>query len=57
LIFNMGAVTVRGFRQMLLAIKVKQYAAAAAHLLDSKWRTQVGPTRSGRIARYLGDGG
>jgi lysozyme len=57
LIFNMVAVTVRGFRQMLLAIKVKQYTAAAAHLLDSKWRTQVGPTRSGRIARYLGDGG
>jgi lysozyme len=56
LIFNMGAATVRGFRQMLLAIKVKQFKAAAAHLLDSKWRTQVGPTRSQRIARYLGDG-
>jgi lysozyme len=56
LIFNMGAVTVRGFRQMLLAIKVKQFKAAAAHLLDSRWKEQVGPTRSGRIARYLGDG-
>jgi lysozyme len=56
LIYNLGAAGVRGFRQMLLAIKVKQFTAAAAHLLDSKWRTQVGPTRSQRIARYLGDG-
>jgi lysozyme len=56
LIYNLGAAGVRGFRQMLLAIKVKQFKAAAAHLLDSKWRTQVGPTRSQRIARYLGDG-
>jgi lysozyme len=56
LLYNVGAAGVRTFRQMLLAIKVKQFKVAAAHLLDSRWRTQVGPTRSQRIARYLGDG-
>lgn len=56
LVFNMGLPTVREFRRTLLAIKVKQYAAAALHLLDSKWASQVGPRRSGRIARYLKDG-
>lgn len=56
LVFNMGAAKFRGFRQTIQAIKAKQFKAAAAHLLDSKWRTQVGPVRSGRIARYLGDG-
>ena len=56
LLFNMGPVTFRGFRQTILAIKVRQYAAAAANLLDSLWAKQVGATRSQRIARYLKDG-
>lgn len=56
LIFNMGLPTFRGFRQTLLAIKVRQFTAAAAHLLDSRWAAQVGPSRSSRIARYLKDG-
>lgn len=56
LIFNMGLPTFRGFRQTILAIKARQFVAAAAHLLDSRWAKQVGPTRSSRIARYLKDG-
>jgi lysozyme len=56
LIFNMGPSKVRGFRQMIAAIKAKMFAIAAEHLLDSKWKEDVGPTRSSRIARYLKDG-
>lgn len=56
LIFNMGLPTFRGFRQTILAIRVRQFTAAAAHLLDSRWRQQVGEGRSSRIARYLKDG-
>jgi lysozyme len=57
LVFNMGLATFRGFRQTILAIKVKQFTAAAANLLDSRWKAQVGEQRSSRIARYLKDGG
>jgi lysozyme len=57
LVFNMGLATFRGFRQTILAIKVKQFTAAAANLLDSRWKAQVGEGRSSRIARYLKDGG
>lgn len=56
LVFNMGLPKFLGFRQTLLAIKVRQFAAAASHLLDSLWRKQVGEGRSSRIARYLKDG-
>lgn len=56
-IFNLGMTKFREFRQTILAIKVGQFRAAAANLLDSKWKTQVGEARSSRIARYLKDGG
>jgi lysozyme len=56
LIFNMGLTAFRGFRQTILAIKVRQYRVASEHLLDSQWKGQVGETRSSRIARYLRDG-
>jgi lysozyme len=56
LVFNMGMKTFLGFRQTILACKVGQWSAAAANLLESKWKAQVGPARSERIARYLRDG-
>lgn len=57
IVFNLGLTKFREFRQTILAIKVGQFRAAAANLLDSKWKTQVGDARSSRIARYLKDGG
>lgn len=57
LIFNMGMGSFLGFRQMIAAIKAKQFTAASEHLVDSKWKNDVGPTRSDRIRRYLKDGG
>ena len=57
LVFNMGPVAFRGFRQTIQALKAGQYKAAAYHLLDSRWKGQVGDRRSERIARYLRDGG
>lgn len=56
LVFNLGIVGFKGFRQTIAAIKAKQFKAASLHLLDSLWATQVGETRSSRIARYLRDG-
>lgn len=56
LVFNMGLLKFRGFHRTIEALKEKQFKAAATHLLDSVWKTQVGETRSGRIARYLRDG-
>lgn len=56
LIFNMGAGTVLTFKKTLAAFKAKQYTLAAERLLDSLWAEQVGPTRSGRIARYVREG-
>lgn len=56
LVYNLGIVGFRGFRQTIAAIKAKQFVAASLNLMASKWRAQVGPTRSNRIARYLRDG-
>lgn len=55
LCFNMGVTKFREFRQTIQAIKAGQFVAASLHLLASKWKVQVGPTRSNRIARYLRD--
>lgn len=55
LVFNMGIGKFREFRQTIQAIKAGQFIAASIHLLASKWKVQVGPTRSNRIARYLRD--
>lgn len=55
LIYNLGIEKFKEFRQTIQAIKAGQFVAASFHLLASKWKTQVGPTRSNRIARYLRD--
>lgn len=56
LVFNLGLAGFRGFRQTILAIRTGMYRAASERLLDSRWKEQVGPIRSSRIARYLRDG-
>ena len=56
LVFNMGPAKVAKFKDTLAAIERKDWKAAAAHLLDSQWRLDVGPTRSARIAKQLETG-
>ena len=40
--FNLGIGRLLGFRKMIMALTVKDYANAALEALDSKWATQVG---------------
>ena len=56
LVFNLGMTKWLGFKNTIKAIKFKDYKTAGQLLLQSKWATQVGPTRSGRIARMLSHG-
>ena len=55
LVFNLGIVGFKEFRQTIQSIKAGQFVAASMNLLASKWKAQVGPVRSSRIARYLRD--
>lgn len=52
--FNMGG-RVLGFKNFLVALRTQQYDAAADHLLDSKWATQVG-SRSVRLTNMIRTG-
>lgn len=49
LAFNMGIARLLGFHKMLSALQAVDFTTAAAELLDSHWKTDVGPERSGRI--------
>ncbi len=40
--FNMGLDRLRGFKKMLVAVKLGEYEEAAEEMLDSKWAKQVG---------------
>lgn len=40
--FNIGIGKFLGFRKMIMALTVKDYAKAAIEALDSKWATQIG---------------
>ena len=50
--FNMGIYRLMGFHGFLSAMKVKQWAIAADHLLDSKAAKQL-PNRYKRLAQLL----
>jgi lysozyme len=54
--YNMGVAGVLGFTKMLAALRRHRYDEAAMELLDSKWRVDVGPTRSTDVARRLRTG-
>ena len=56
LLFNLGRSRFSGFTRMIAALQNREYQKAARELLDSRWRVQVGPTRSGRLARALETG-
>jgi lysozyme len=41
MLFNLGLSRLKGFRKMLAAVRVGDYARAAIEMLDSKWAGQV----------------
>lgn len=53
--FNMGWPRLSGFKNMLAALEVGDYAKAATEALESRWASQVGD-RSKRIAAQLMEG-
>jgi GH24 family phage-related lysozyme (muramidase) len=53
LAYNLGVDGLSEFRKMFGSLKDGDRHAAAFHLLDSKWRIQVGPTRSQALADRL----
>ena len=56
LIYNIGAGKVAKFKKMLAAITAHDWNKAADELYDSKWRIDVGPTRSGTLISMLRTG-
>ena len=54
--FQVGPVGFRGFRQMIHALAVKNYAQAALELRRSRWATQVGPERREHVIALLTTG-
>jgi lysozyme len=50
--FNLGRTRLLGFKMMLLALSIGDYAAAARHAKNSKWARQVGQ-RAERNARMI----
>lgn len=54
--FNLGRSRLLTFKKMIAAIEARDWEAAADEALDSKWAKQVGPKRSGYIARLLREG-
>jgi lysozyme len=53
LVFNMGEGGWRKFVRCRAALQAQQWTTAHDQLLQSMWSQQVGPTRSGRLARTL----
>ena len=56
LCFNMGLAHLLQFKNMLEALGRKNYLEAAKELLDSKWASQVGVSRSKDIAYRISNG-
>ncbi|HPG40887.1 MAG TPA: glycoside hydrolase family protein [bacterium] len=52
MVFNLGLPRFLGFKKMLAALEVRDYAAAAREMLDSKWARQVGK-RAKTLARQM----
>lgn len=53
--FNLGLVGLLAFRRMLRAVEAREWAEAAAHMLDSLWAHQVGE-RASRLSRQMHTG-
>lgn len=56
LVFNLGRNGFAKFVKTIGAIQNREYQKAGRMLLQSKWAAQVGPRRSGRLARMLETG-
>jgi lysozyme len=54
--FNIGLTKLLKFENMIDSLKKRRYGDAAAHMLDSQWRQQVGDKRSGNMASRLATG-
>lgn len=53
LVFNMGLHKWLGFEKCRRALSAGQWQVAHDELLDSDWKSEVGETRSQRLADYL----
>lgn len=49
----MGPGKLYGFSKMIAAVRIADWATAAAEALNSQWANDVGPTRSGDVAQML----
>lgn len=54
--FNIGLTKLLKFENMIQCLIMKKYADAATHMLDSKWRKQVGDRRALNMAKRLSTG-
>ena len=54
--FNMGERRLRGFQKMIAAVHAGDFERAADELVNSKWYTQVQPSRSHRIVKMMREG-
>ena len=54
--FNMGERRLRGFQKMIAAVHAMDFERAADELVNSKWYTQVQPSRSHRIVKMVREG-
>lgn len=55
MVFNLGLPRLLGFKRMIAALERRDYATAAAEMLDSKWARQVG-RRATRLAEMMRSG-
>lgn len=54
--FNMGIGHLRGFKNMLAAVKERDWAMAVHEMESSKWRGQIGKTRFNELAAQMETG-
>lgn len=55
MVFNLGITRFRGFKNMIKAVKEKDWDRAALEMLDSRWAKQV-KTRAYELARMMEKG-
>jgi len=54
--FNIGLTKLLKFENMIQCLIMEKYADAATHMLDSRWRKQVGDRRALNMAKRLSTG-
>ena len=56
MVYQLGLEGTLAFSRMMRALRVRDYAAAAVEMLDSKWAQADSPTRAGRVAQVMQTG-